>query len=197
VTKAWPVDDVDPDKSLAFNARRILGVRMAEYFSYTGVVPLEHAIEPLHNLRISAKRLRYTLELFRMVFGDLGKVQIDRIKAIQGELGELHDHDVRIALILDELQQSSAEQITALGRKLAESLVVDHAAIAATVLRPPPDDPRRGLIALLGREHALRSERYQSFKRLWDQQLADGVRADLARLSTGDPELARSSESSY
>jgi hypothetical protein len=194
VTKAWPVDDVDPDKSLEFNARRILGVRMAEYFSYTGVVPLEQAIEPLHNLRIAAKRLRYTLELFRVVFGELGAVQIDRIKGIQGELGELHDHDVRIALILDELQWTSAEQIDALGRQLAESPVSEHAAIAATVMRPQPDDPRRGLIALLGREHFRRSERYQSFKLLWDQQMADGVRADLALLSTGDPQLAGVSE---
>lgn len=196
MTKAWPVDDVDPDKSLEYNARRILGVRMAEYFSYTRVVPLEHAIEPLHNLRISAKRLRYTLELFAVVFGDLGKVQISRIKAIQGELGELHDHDVRIELILDELQQTSAEQIAALGRQLAAAPVADHAAIAATVLRPPPDDPRRGLIALLGREHARRSERYQSFRQLWNQQMADGVRVDLARMSRGDPELARGNEDS-
>lgn len=194
MTRAWPVDDVDPDKSLEYNARRILGVRMAEYFSYTGVVPMEHAVEPLHNLRISAKRLRYTLELFRVVFGELGELQIDRIKAIQGELGELHDHDVRIDMILNELQAASSEQIASLGRQLATAPVREHAAIAATVLRPPPDDPRRGLIALLGREHARRSERYQSFKRLWDQQMADGVRSDLARLSVGDPELAGSGE---
>lgn len=194
MTRAWPVEDVDPDKSLAYNARRILAVRMAEYFSYAGVVPMEHAVEPLHNLRIAAKRLRYTLELFHTVFGELGQIQIDRIKAIQTELGELHDHDVRIDMILDELHRTSTEQIASLGRQLATAPVSEHAAIAASVLRPPPDDPRRGLIALLGREHARRSERYQSFKRLWDQQMADGVRADLARLSTGGSELAGSGE---
>lgn len=183
MSKAWPVDDVDPSASLAVNARRILGVRMAEYFSYAGVVPLEHAVEPLHNLRIAAKRLRYTLELFRVVFGEDGETQIDRIKAIQEELGQLHDHDVRIELIIDELQQTAAEQIGTLGRQLAIAPVRDHAAITATVLRPPPDDPRRGLIALLGREQARRNERYWAFRRLWDEQLTAGIRADLTRLS--------------
>jgi len=184
MSRAWPVTDVDPDESLATNARRVLAVRIAEYFSYASVVPLEHAVEPLHNLRISAKRLRYTLELFRDVFGESGKVQLERVKAIQEELGELHDHDVRIELILDELERTAYEQITHLGRELAAAPVGEHAAIAASLLRPPPDDPRRGLIALLGREHVRRQERYWSFRRRWERQAADGFRAELVRLST-------------
>ena len=84
--------------------------------------------------------------------------------------------------------------ISSTGSLGLRSSAVYRCAIAASVLRPPPDDPRRGLIALLGREHARRSARYQSFKRLWDQQMADGVRADLARLSTGGSELAGSGE---
>ena len=63
---------------------------------------LETATEELHNLRISAKRLRYTLELFRAVFGESGERQIERVKAIQEELGNLHDADVRIALQLHD-----------------------------------------------------------------------------------------------
>lgn len=186
MSRAWPVEDVDPDASLAVNARRVLAVRIAEYFSYASVVPLEHAVEPHHNLRISAKRLRYTLELFRDVFGDAGKAQTDRVKAIQEELGELHDHDVRIELILDELRQTAADQINLLGQELATAPLSEHAAIAASVLRPPPDDPRRGLIALLGREHRRRQERYWSFRELWDQQAADGIRADLVQLSVSE-----------
>lgn len=188
MSRAWPVDDVDPDASLAVNARRILGVRMAEYFSYAGIVPLEQAVEPLHDLRIAAKRLRYTLELFHVVFGEAGKQQIERIKAIQEELGALHDHDVRIALILDELQRTASEQVASVGQQLAAAPVREHGAIAAALLRPPPDDPRRGLIALLGREHARRGERYRSFRALWDEQLAAGLRSDLVQLSAGGAE---------
>ena len=101
MSRAWPVDDLDPDASLATNARRILAVKMAEYYSYAPIVPIETAVEELHDLRIAAKRLRYTLELFRVVFGGRGEAQIERVKAIQEELGAIHDHDVRIALIED------------------------------------------------------------------------------------------------
>ncbi|MEZ4498169.1 MAG: CHAD domain-containing protein [Thermomicrobiales bacterium] len=45
------------------------------------------------------KRLRYTLEMFTGVFGAIGDLQIERVKAIQESLGELHDCDVRIQLI--------------------------------------------------------------------------------------------------
>lgn len=184
MSRAWPVADIEPDASLAVNARRILAVRVAEYFSYAGIVSLEHAVEPLHNLRIAAKRLRYTLELFQVVFGADGKRQIERIKAIQEVLGAIHDHDVRIDLILDELQQTASEQIVAVGQQLATAPAREHAAIVAALLRPPPDDPRRGLIALLGREQARRGERYRSFRALWDDQIAAGLRSDLVRLST-------------
>jgi hypothetical protein len=188
VSRAWPVNDIDPDASLAVNARRILAVRVAEYFSYAGIVPLEHAVEALHNLRISAKRLRYTLEIFQDVFGASGRVQIERIKAIQEALGEIHDHDVRIALVVDELQRTAAEQIAQLSEELAAVPTSNHAAIAASLLRPPPDDPRRGLIALLGREHARRKECYAAFRTLWEEQAAAGIRADLVRLSVDDAE---------
>jgi hypothetical protein len=183
MSRAWPVEDLDPDADLATNARRILAVKMAEFYSYAPIVPREEAVEPLHDMRIAAKRLRYTLELFRSVFGELGERQIDRIKAIQEELGAVHDHDVRVALIEEELAAVALEQATAVGDALADAPVDDHAAITAAVLRPPPDDPRRGLVALLGREHAARRRRYQTFRELWGRYAAEGMRAELAALS--------------
>lgn len=190
MSRAWPVDDLDCDAALATNARRILAVKMAEYYSYAPIVPIEEAVEPLHDLRIAAKRLRYTLELFRAIFGEHGERQIDRVKAIQEELGAVHDHDVRIAMIGDELARVAVEQSDAVGETLAGADGDDHAAIAASVLRPPPDDPRRGLIALLGREHVARRRRYRAFRSLWDRFAAEGMRADLAALSAmplGEP----------
>ena len=183
MSRAWPVADVDPDASLATNARRILAVRMAEFYSYAPIVAIAEAVEPLHDLRIAAKRLRYTLELFRAVFGERGEAQIERIKAIQEELGTLHDLDVRIALIEDELAALATEQTAAVGAALASAPQADHPAITAAALRPPPDDPRRGLLALLGRHHVARRERYQSFLALWRRFAAEGMRSDLAALS--------------
>jgi hypothetical protein len=184
MTRAWPVDDLDPKGALATNARRILAVRMAELYAFSPAVADETAVEPLHDMRIAAKRLRYTLELFRAVFGARGDTQIERIKAIQEELGAIHDHDVRILLIEDELAAVAAEQAAAVGDALAGAPAQDHPAIAASALRPPPDEPRRGLIALLGRQHVARRRRYRAFRDLWHRLNQEGLRADLAVLSS-------------
>lgn len=183
MSRAWPVKDIEPEGSLAENARRILAVRIAEFYSYAPIVTNEAASEALHALRIAAKRLRYTLELFRVVLGESGARQIERVKAIQEELGNLHDADVRVALIQDELTELLAEQTAALGKTLAAAPVSAHQAIASTALRPPPDDPRRGLVALLGREYGARKRSYEAFRALWDRFAVEGMRRELVWLS--------------
>jgi len=183
MSRAWRVDEIDLEASVIENARRILAVRIAEYYSFAPVVPHPDLSEALHDLRISAKRLRYTLELFRPQFGKSGQRQIDRVKAIQEALGTLHDHDVRIELIGDELSALMVEQSRQTRQEIADASPEALAEIAAAALRPPPDDPRRGLIALLGREHAGRREAYAQFRSLWQQFAEEGMRADLVTLS--------------
>jgi CHAD domain len=183
VSRAWPVDDVDPDAPVIDNARRVLAIRIAEFYSFEPVVPHPELSEALHDLRISAKRLRYTLELFRPQFKKAGERQIERVKAIQEELGALHDHDVRIDMIGNELSQLMVEQSQKTRSDIADASPDELASIAATALRPPPDDPRRGLIALLGREHAGRRAAYARFRELWGKFADDGMRRDLVALS--------------
>lgn len=181
--KAWPVDNIKPNASLAENARRILAVRIAEFYSYEPVVGNERASDELHALRISAKRLRYTLELFRVVFGSEGEALIERVKSIQELLGQLHDHDVRIAIIEDELAKLAAEQTADLGRQLASAPAGSHTSITAAALRPPPDDPRRGLLALLGRQYTSRHDVYEAFHAQWKADKEEGIRRRLVALS--------------
>src|SRR5215207_523641 len=183
MSRAWPVNDVDPDAPVIDNARRVLAVRIAEFYSFEPIVSHSELSVALHDMRISAKRLRYTLELFRPQFGKAGERQIERVKAIQELLGTLHDHDVRIDLIGDELSQLMAEQSRQTRTDLAEASADELTGIAAAALRPPPDDPRRGLIALLGREHAARRATYAQFRELWDTNAGDGMRRDLVTLS--------------
>jgi hypothetical protein len=184
MSRAWPVDNVDAEASVLENARRVLAVRIAEFYSYEPVVGHPELSEALHDLRIAAKRLRYTLELFRLQFGEAGNRQIDRVKSLQEALGALHDHDVRIDLIGDELSQLMVEQSRRTRMEIADASPEELAQIAAAALRPPPDDPRRGLIALLGREHAARREAYARFRELWQKHADAGMRAELVALST-------------
>ena len=53
-------------------------------------------VKPLHRMRISAKRLRYALELFTQCWGSDLADFAEEIAEIQGELGNLHDCDVWI-----------------------------------------------------------------------------------------------------
>ena len=190
MSRAWPVAGIDPDAALAENARRILAVRIAEFYSWAPAIPHPAAIEPLHNLRISAKRLRYTLELFRAVFGEAGERQIERVKALQEDLGTIHDHDVRIDLVEDELRSLAVKGVHATGLAFAAADEREHAAIAASALRPPPDDPRRGLLAYLGRQHAARRDHHLRFVERWNRLDAEGFRRDLVLLSLGTPLVA-------
>ena len=179
MSRAWPVRNLSPDTPLDANARKIIDVRVAEFFSHTPHVedaaPSEtsEASEALHDLRIAAKRLRYTLELFDDLLGKRGKVQIKRIKAIQDELGELHNHDVQITLIEDELHALTAEEI----------------AQAATAVPPSTsrNDPRPGLLALLVREHDGRRQRHAAFVDLWHRFAGEGFEQDLRALSSPGP----------
>jgi hypothetical protein len=183
MSRAWPVQDVDPSAPVLDNARRVLAIRVAEFYSYEPVIPYPELSEALHDLRISAKRLRYTLELFRPQFGKVGERQIDRIKAIQETLGTLHDHDVRIELIGDELSRFMVEQSQKTRLEIADASPDKLGLIAAVALRPAADDPRRGLIALLGREHEGRRRAYARFRKLWEQYSHDGMRRELVSLS--------------
>ena len=130
MSRAWKVKKLDPDAPLAINARRILAVRIAEFYSWEPIVDDDDQSELLHQLRISAKRLRYTLELFRDEFGETGERNIERVRQVQDVLGRFHDHDVRIALIEDELRASSVTLRTictcGAGRRRSQSAARDR-----------------------------------------------------------------------
>ncbi|MBI5566999.1 MAG: CHAD domain-containing protein, partial [Chloroflexi bacterium] len=56
----------------------------------------EHSTE-LHAMRIAAKHLRYTLEIFAELYKDTLKQPLKVVKEMQELLGDLHDSDVWIA----------------------------------------------------------------------------------------------------
>ena len=57
----------------------------------------------LHQLRIAAKGLRYTMEYFREVLGPEAKSAIDEVKKLQDHLGDLQDAVVASNLLRDFL----------------------------------------------------------------------------------------------
>jgi len=51
----------------------------------------------LHHVRILAKRCRYTCEICEREFGDPARTMARRLRAVQDELGALHDTDVLVS----------------------------------------------------------------------------------------------------
>lgn len=187
--RALATNGLDPKGRLDSNVRRILATRIAELYGWTPAVQHPETGDELHALRISIKRLRYILEIFDDVFGTPGDRAVVRVKQLQQELGDLHDIDVRIELIQTEIDAVTAEQTRSLSADLAEAPPSQHSAMVSSAMRPPPDDPRRGLMALLARQHAARQTRLSSFRDVWTRLHEEGLRRDLVALSAPLTEL--------
>src|SRR2546427_10665750 len=99
MAKARPVTGLDPRATTGKNARIIARVRLEELYDWDRYVDNPECKRELHNLRIAAKRLRYTLEIFEDVLPSPCHVIVNELAQIQDELGALHDSDVMIALL--------------------------------------------------------------------------------------------------
>ena len=77
-------------------ALRLLTRRLAELEAFDSVAGHPERVEELHAMRIAAKRLRYTLEVFRSLLGGEATLFLEKLKEMQDLLGEIHDCDVWI-----------------------------------------------------------------------------------------------------
>jgi len=81
-------------------------------------------IETVHQLRIAAKWLRYTLEFFREALGPEVDQLIPRVVALQDHLGWLNDADVAAGLarqfLVEHAGQLSEAESAAIGRYLVD-----------------------------------------------------------------------------
>ncbi len=77
-----------------------ISIRMDDLLSLQECVHQPEAMEKHHQMRIAAKRLRYTMEAFEALYGEGIKDRIATIKDLQDRLGGLHDCDVWIDMLL-------------------------------------------------------------------------------------------------
>jgi hypothetical protein len=109
MAKAKPIRGVHRDTELLVASERMIETRLAEMLAYERYVADQDAITELHQMRIAAKRLRYTLEIFQDAydaysrFGPQIRAATAEIEQIQENLGALHDADVLIPKLNDYL----------------------------------------------------------------------------------------------
>jgi len=173
--KARRVKGLDPDAPLDENARRIVGVRLAELRSFAPKAMDPSEVETLHDMRIAAKRLRYVLEITSPALGPAAAAGANTAKDLQDLLGEIHDCDVMLPRVRAHVKQLRAEDTEHLrgGAEGAEDLSPRAAREAPNRLR------YRGLEALHAYLSARRAVLFERFVNEWEGLEARGFSAQL------------------
>jgi CHAD domain-containing protein len=82
-----------PSQSVAENAREVLPKLARKYFQAgRDAVSEKRPPEELHGFRLETKRFRYTLELFRPVYGPQLDRYLSALRALQSALGKVSDY---------------------------------------------------------------------------------------------------------
>ena len=85
--------DNDPQKIYKVARKKLLR-RVKELLVFEPFVRRPRRIRELHQMRIAAKHLRYTLEGFAPLYGPRLSLFIGRVLSFHRQLGDIHDYDV-------------------------------------------------------------------------------------------------------
>jgi len=140
--------------TLGFDAIR---ARLDEMLAYEPFIHDPANMKELHSMRISAKRLRYTLENFEALYGGQVKEVISTMRGLQDALGAVHDLDVWIAWI-PQFVLEERERIRAYFGNVGQ------------IRRLLP-----GLQAFLVSRRMMRGKAYEDFIKLWKKITRDAV----------------------
>lgn len=173
LVKAKKVKGIDCHETVVFNARKIIDVRLNEMLSFGEYVGDPDKIEEIHNLRIAAKRLRYTLEMFRFAFHkDLSDL-ISEVKEIQEYIGDMRDGDVmieRVTRILERENQQRSERLQEISQATTRGTVGQrHQRIRSAVNAPKAARDEVALYTLIAHRAGDRDLAYQKFVEAWER----------------------------
>lgn len=191
MAKAQRVSDIDIHASTSDNARRIARVRLEELYSWAEYADNPTYSHELHDMRIAAKRLRYTLEIFEDVLPEQTADAIKEVTQIQEELGAIHDSDVMIELLQVGLE--NRERGVSYDEAIAQTTpdkthherVAVNPEMLAYLINPelvPSAQEYDGLQLLLMSLQQSRKEQYTTFRQHWQHLQERDFRRELLNL---------------
>jgi hypothetical protein len=195
MAKARPITNLDAQAPTGTNARLIVRTRLEELYEWVMYVDDPYHVHELHNLRIAAKRLRYTLEVFSQALPEECGIIIKEMQQIQEELGALHDSDVMMALLrlcLGSLDSGTGYENALVNASFQQGkgpsmLNPDMVAHLLDPAHTPSAEQRQGLEHLLFSLQKEREEHYTNFRKHWYQlQERDFRREALAILDNNN-----------
>lgn len=158
-------------------AEQAIRLKLEEFLAYEMYVHQPDRVTELHAMRIAAKHLRYTLEIFAPLYDDNLKKPIKVVKEMQEMLGDIHDCDVWVAYVPQFLEEERLRALEYFGH--------DRSAKRFTP----------GILALQANRQQYRDERYAQFVKFWERSQADEVWAKLRSALIPSPSPATGEES--
>lgn len=133
---------VEAELTFADMSREIILGRLKEFEKLSNALFRPLDAEPLHELRIAVKRLRYAIELFQRCWPRSIATHAKRGARMQTALGDIHDCDVWIAIVGKQIVRARKQ-----------------------------DDPERvkGLVSLLGHFNKLRTKHMRRALARWSE----------------------------
>jgi CHAD domain-containing protein len=176
--RVYQVDTLPAD--LYARANEAIRLRLEEFLAYEPHVDYPDRVAELHQMRIAAKHLRYTLEVFQPLYDRALRKPIKIVKEFQELLGEVHDCDVWIGYVPWFVEHERSRTLRYFGE-----------AVPAQAFLP-------GLYALEEDRRQQRLRSYYIFRRFWEltqekgiwERLRDAVtpQQESPVLETGEPQ---------
>ncbi len=132
-------------------ARKTISARITNLLAYEPFVHDPDAVPRHHEMRIAAKRLRYTLETFNRFYSGSLKPYIQDVRTLQDIIGQLHDCDVWIGCLPRFLHESQSGESELTGE-----------------IPPGSGHDRVGIPGLLENRKFERARLYRTFVEMWD-----------------------------
>jgi len=111
MAKAKPIVGLDVNDPILECASLIIETRLGEMLNYEPFIEDVDRVYELHQMRIAAKRLRYSMEIFQPLYAEYTGISkqfesaTDEVKALQEHLGEIHDADVLVPRLEEHLSR--------------------------------------------------------------------------------------------
>jgi len=142
-------------------AYRAISRQIEELLSFERYIPDPSRIAEHHEMRIAAKRLRYTMEIFSDLYQDGLKKPIQKVKKLQDLLGDMHDCDVWLDLLPHFMEEEESRVRSFFG----------HTGFMRFI--------RPGLLHLADDRRSRRNELYELFSLHWRGMKEDNLFEDI------------------
>lgn len=181
------ISDQDQTKiTFGKEAHRTLPNRLTDLLQYESKINDPKNITDLHNMRISAKRLRYMMEIFEPCYSAKRMKNAQNIiKRIQDVIGQIHDCDVMIPFLQTYIKKIRRNQYEQLKYFIHSDLLnVSADELKKKIYNHNTYNDLPGIFALLADQRVLRDKLYYRFITYWEKLRKKSFEKDLNKLFT-------------